>query len=140
MLQLGASAGEGGGTHHLLLQPASSPVCLPPLPASCSKTQAGVRQFWVNSALKSNASQILDFTRYQILLPQIACQLVTPAMDLFRGQQLLKANGSKIAAEYALKAKQYILVYFAHAASGGFTQVLREFYEVSSIKSRENVM
>lgn len=42
---------------------------------------------------------------------------------------MLKANGSKIAAEYALKAKQYILVYFAHAASGGFTQVLREFYE-----------
>ena len=56
-------------------------------------------------------------------------------MDLFRGQQLLKANGSKIAAEYALKAKQYILVYFAHAASGGFTQVLREFYEVSSQKN-----
>jgi len=50
-------------------------------------------------------------------------------MDLFRGQQLLKANGAKIAAEYAFKAKQYILVYFAHAASGGFTQVLREFYE-----------
>ena len=53
-------------------------------------------------------------------------------MDLFRGQQLLKSNGSKIAAEYALKAKQYILVYFsAHVACRGFTPVLREFYEVS---------
>ena len=47
---------------------------------------------------------------------------------------MLKANGAKIAAEYAFKAKQYILVYFAHAASGGFTQVLKEFYEVSSVK------
>ena len=60
-------------------------------------------------------------------------------MDLFRGQQLLKANGAKIAAEYAFKAKQYILVYFAHAASGGFTQVLREFYEVSSVKNPVNL-
>ena len=34
-------------------------------------------------------------------------------MDLFRGQQLLKANGKKVSAESALRGKQFICVYFS---------------------------
>jgi len=55
-------------------------------------------------------------------------------MDLFRGQQLLKADGKKVKAETALNGKQFICVYFsAHwcPPCRGFTPKLKEFYEVS---------
>ena len=54
-------------------------------------------------------------------------------MELFKGNDLLKADGSKSSADDLLKDKQIILIYFsAHwcPPCRGFTPVLTDFYKV----------
>ena len=55
-------------------------------------------------------------------------------MELFKGQELLKADGSKVAAEGALQGKDFVCLYFsAHwcPPCRMFTPKLKEFYNVS---------
>merc|ERR1711899_203354 len=53
-------------------------------------------------------------------------------MDLLKGQNLVKADGSSLSADSALKGKDVILFYFsAHwcPPCRGFTPILKDFYE-----------
>jgi len=55
-------------------------------------------------------------------------------MDLIKGKNLTKADGSSLSADAALAGKDVILVYFsAHwcPPCRAFTPVLKDFYEVS---------
>ena len=55
-------------------------------------------------------------------------------MELFKGQELLKADGSKVEAEGALQGKDFVCLYFsAHwcPPCRMFTPKLKEFYNVS---------
>jgi len=55
-------------------------------------------------------------------------------MDLIKGKNLTKADGSSHSADAALAGKDVILIYFsAHwcPPCRGFTPVLKDFYEVS---------
>jgi nucleoredoxin len=55
-------------------------------------------------------------------------------MDLIKGKNLTKADGSSQSADAALAGKDVILVYFsAHwcPPCRAFTPVLKDFYEVS---------
>ena len=54
-------------------------------------------------------------------------------MDLIKGQDLIKADGTTVAANVALEGKVLVLIYFsAHwcPPCRGFTPVLKAFYEV----------
>jgi len=54
-------------------------------------------------------------------------------MDLIKGKNLTKADGSSHSADAALAGKDVILIYFsAHwcPPCRGFTPVLKDFYEV----------
>ena len=58
-------------------------------------------------------------------------------MDLIKGKNLTKADGSSQSADAALAGKDVILVYFsAHwcPPCRAFTPVLKDFYEVSQTK------
>ena len=55
-------------------------------------------------------------------------------MDLLSGHTLIRADGSRVAAQDALREKSLVLFYFsAHwcPPCRGFTPVLKDFYEVS---------
>jgi len=61
-------------------------------------------------------------------------------MDLFKGQVLVKADGSKVQAETALKAKDYVCLYFsAHwcPPCRMFTPKLKEWYQEVKDKNVE---
>ena len=61
-------------------------------------------------------------------------------MDLFKGQELLKADGSKVSADSALKGKDYVCLYFsAHwcPPCRKFTPQLKEWYEEVKSKNVE---
>ena len=58
-------------------------------------------------------------------------------MDLLKGKNLVKADGSSQLADAALAGKSVILIYFsAHwcPPCRAFTPVLKDFYEVSKSK------
>lgn len=60
-------------------------------------------------------------------------------MDLIKGKNLTKADGSSLSADAALVGKDVILVYFsAHwcPPCRAFTPVLKDFYEVSKKKEK----
>ena len=55
-------------------------------------------------------------------------------MDLFKGQELFKADETKVSADEVLKDKDFVLLYFsAHwcPPCKAFTPKLKEFYNVS---------
>jgi len=61
-------------------------------------------------------------------------------MDLFKGQELLKADGSKVSADSALKGKDYVCLYFsAHwcPPCRMFTPKLKEWYKEVQDKNVE---
>ena len=61
-------------------------------------------------------------------------------MDLFKGQDLLKADGSKVSADSALKGKDYVCLYFsAHwcPPCRMFTPKLKEWYKEVQDKNVE---
>ena len=66
----------------------------------------------------------------------------TDNMDLFKGQELLKADGSKVSADSALKGKDYVCLYFsAHwcPPCRMFTPKLKEWYAEAKEKGVEIV-
>ena len=58
-------------------------------------------------------------------------------MDIIKGQNLVKADGSSVAADAALGGKKIVLIYFsAHwcPPCRAFTPMLKDFYEVGIYK------